>query len=72
MLFGKKKTVTLTISEMHCERCAAKVEKALKELGCKAAIDLAAGKAEVTAPEKLSNADIADAVTNAGFPAKIA
>jgi len=72
MLFGKKKTVTLTISGMHCERCAAKVEKTLKELGCKAAIDLAGGKAEVTAPEKMDNATIADAVTKAGFPAQIA
>ncbi len=72
MIFGKKKTVTLTVSGMHCPRCQAKVEKALKDLGCKAVVDLAAGKATVTAPEKLSDAEITAAVTNAGFPAMIA
>ena len=71
MLFGKKKTITLTISGMHCPRCSAKVEATLKALGCKAVVDLAGGKAEVTAPEKLDNASIADAVTKAGFPAQI-
>ena len=34
--FGKKKTLTLRISGMHCAHCSAKVEKTLKELGCKA------------------------------------
>ena len=71
MLFGKKKTITLTISGMHCPRCSAKVEKTLNDLGCKAVVDLANGKAEVTAPEKLDNTAIADAVTKAGFPAQI-
>ena len=68
MLFGKKKTITLTISGMHCPRCQAKVEKVLKELGCQAEVDLANGKATVRAPEKLDNAKIAEAVTTAGFP----
>ena len=72
MLFGKKKTLTLRISGMHCAHCSAKVEKVLKELGCKAVIDLEKGTAEVTAPEKLENAAIAEAVTKAGFPANIA
>jgi len=71
MLFGKKKTLMLSISGMNCQHCSAKVEKTLKELGCKAIIDLASGKAEVTAPEKLDNTAIADAVTKAGFPTKV-
>ncbi len=71
MVFGKKKTVVLAISGMHCERCAAKAEKALKELGCKAVVELAAGKATVTAPEKLNNQEIAAAVTRVGFPASV-
>jgi len=71
MLFAKKKTLTLRISGMHCAHCSAKVEKTLKELGCKAVVDLTAGKAEVTAPQNLDNADIAAAVTKAGFPAEV-
>lgn len=72
MLFEKKKKITLRVEGMHCDHCVAKVEKALKELGCKAEIDLAAGKAEVTAPQRLNDKDIAAAVTKAGFPAEIA
>ena len=72
MLFGKKKKITLIISGMHCAHCSAKVEKALKEIGCKAVIDLAKGTAEVTAPDKLDCNLIAAAVTNAGFPAVVA
>ncbi len=71
MLFGKKKTLTLSVSGMHCGHCSAKVEKVLKELGCKAEVDLEGAKATVTAPEKMSDADIADAVTKAGFPARV-
>lgn len=72
MLFEKKKRITLIISGMHCAHCSAKVEKVLKELGCKATVDLSKGTAEVTAPDKLDNAAIAAAVTNAGFPAVVA
>ena len=71
MIFGKKKTIILSIEGMHCAHCSAKVEKVLKELGCKAVVDLAGAKAEVTAPEKLANEDIAAAVTKAGFAAKV-
>ncbi len=71
MLFGKKKTITLSISGMHCGHCAAKVEKALAALGCKAVVDLDGAKATVTAPEKLTDAAIAEAVTKAGFPAEV-
>ncbi|MBE6599140.1 MAG: heavy-metal-associated domain-containing protein [Ruminococcaceae bacterium] len=71
MLFGKKKNITLSIEGMHCAHCSAKVEKVLKELGCRAVVDLAAGKADVTAPEKLTDAEIAEAVTKAGFPSRV-
>ncbi|MBE6568676.1 MAG: heavy-metal-associated domain-containing protein [Ruminococcaceae bacterium] len=72
MLFGKKKTVKLKIEGMHCPRCAEKVENALKALGCKAEIDVKLGKATVTCPEKVTDAQLTEAVTAAGFPAVIA
>ena len=72
MLFGKKKTVKLKIEGMHCNHCAAKVEAALKALGCKAEIDVKLGKAVVTCPEKVAEAELTAAVTAAGFPAVVA
>ena len=33
MLFGKKKTIDLLISGMHCEKCVEKVVKAVKAVG---------------------------------------
>lgn len=72
MLFEKKKTITLHVSGMHCAHCVAKVEKALKALGCKAEVSLEEGKATVTCPESLSAETIEEAVAKAGFPAKVA
>ena len=71
MLFEKKKKITLRVDGMHCAHCVAKVEKTLKELGCKADVNLASGKAEATAPQSLNDADIAAAVTKAGFPTEV-
>jgi len=71
MLFEKKKNVTLKVEGMHCGHCVAKVEKTLKELGCKANVSLDEGKAEVTCPQSMNETDIAAAVTKAGFPASV-
>lgn len=72
MLFEKKKKLTLRISGMRCEHCVAKVEKTLRKLGCKADVELASGKAEVSAPASLNETEIVAAVEKAGFSAEIA
>lgn len=67
MLFSKKKSLTLKISGMHCEKCSAKVEAALKAAGAKANVDLKLGRAAVTCPEKVDEADLVKAVEACGF-----
>ena len=71
MLFGKKKNLTLKIGGMHCVKCVAKVEAALKALGAKAAIDLKLGRAVVTCPDKLDVAELKKAVEALGFSCDI-
>ena len=71
MLFAKKKTVNLKITGMHCEKCAAKVENAIKALGGSAKIDLKLGRAEVKVPEKIGEAEIKAAVDALGFKAEV-
>ena len=61
MLFGKKKLVKLAIEGMHCSHCVAKVEAALKALGC---------NADVTCPESLDVDAIVKAISALGFTAK--
>ena len=70
MLFGKKKLVKLSIEGIHCSHCVAKVEAALKALGCKADIDLKLGRADVTCPEALDVGAILQAISALGFTAK--
>lgn len=65
-LFDKKKTVSLKIDGMHCEKCLAKVEAALRAFG-KAKVDLKLGEATLTCPEKISIEDIIKAVEALGF-----
>lgn len=67
MLFGKKKKLTLKIGGMHCEKCSAKVEAALKALDAKADIDLKLGRAIITCPEALDPAEMKKAVEALGF-----
>ena len=71
MLFQKKKIVKLKITGMHCEKCSAKVDNAIKALGGSAKIDLKLGRAEIKVPEKIADADIISAVDNLGFKAEI-
>lgn len=65
-LFDKKKTMELKIGGMHCQNCAAKVEKALSVLG-KASIDLKLGRATLVCPEKITPEDVKAAVEACGF-----
>ena len=67
MLFGKKKKINLKIEGMHCPKCVAKVETAMKNLGGKAEIDLKLGRAAITCPEKLDVTTIIAAVEALGF-----
>lgn len=67
MLFGKKSKYDLKIDGMHCEKCVARVEEALKALGGSARIDLKLGRASVTVPEKISADAVIAAVEALGF-----
>lgn len=71
MLFSKKKTLTLKIDGMHCEKCQAKVEAALKSAGAKAAVDLKLGRASVTCPEKLDADVLVKAIEALGFGCRV-
>jgi len=71
MIFGKKKTAVLRVSGMKCSHCAASVKSALEKIrGVTVEIDLDAGTATVQCPEKTDVADLAAAVTAAGFAAE--
>ena len=71
MLFAKKKKLTLKIDGMHCEKCSAKVDAALKAIGAKAEIDLKLGRASVVCAEKLDNAELIKAVEALGFDCRV-
>ena len=71
MLFEKKKKLTLKIDGMHCEKCSAKVDAALKAVGAKAEIDLQLGRASVVCAEKLDNAELIKAVEALGFSCRV-
>lgn len=59
----------LIVEGMSCKHCAARVEKALKEVaGVKSAVvDLENKSADVEADDSTSLKDLAHAVTNAGY-----
>ena len=67
--FGKK-TVLLKISGMHCPKCSAKVENAMKELGGNAKIDLKLGRAEVKLPKSVESSAAISAIEALGFGAE--
>jgi len=71
MLFEKKKKLTLKIEGLHCMKCVAKVEAALKAIGAKADIDLKLGRAAITCPAKLENEALIKAVADCGFTATV-
>ncbi|MBE6581141.1 MAG: heavy metal translocating P-type ATPase [Ruminococcaceae bacterium] len=70
MLFGKKEwiTTTLKVEGMMCGHCAAHVEKALLDLGAKAAVaDFEKGEVTVTALSKITAEMMSAAITAAGY-----
>ena len=69
-LFDKKKTVNMKIGGMHCEKCAAKVEAALKALG-KGSVDLKLGRASLVCPEKITADQIKASIEALGFTCEI-
>ena len=74
MLFDKTENVIISIEGMHCNHCKAKVENALKSVKGvkKIAVSLENSSAAVDyAAKKVTPVEIADAVTNAGFPATV-
>ena len=74
MLFAKKETVTLKVDGMHCVKCQARVENALKAVkGVKSvAVSLENGNATVEyAVGKTTPEALAAAVTAIGFAARV-
>ncbi len=67
MLFGKKVSYNLKIDGMHCEKCVARVENAVKALGGSAKVDLKLGRAAVTLPEKVNFDAVREAIEALGF-----
>lgn len=70
MLFSKKeqKTTVLHVEGMMCEHCAAHVEKALLGIGVKSAtVSLEEKTVTVKAKESITEADMAAAITAAGY-----
>jgi Cu+-exporting ATPase len=62
---------TLRVQGMHCDQCAARVEKALQELaGVTAEVAFSDGTARINHPESVSLADLQDAVKAAGYAAQ--
>ena len=57
----------MNVEGMSCGHCAARVEKALAELGASAKVDLAAKTVDIEAPENVTEQAMRDAVKNAGY-----
>ena len=63
---------TLKVTGMHCDNCAARVEKALQELdGVSAEVSFSDGTARVSHPDSISVTDLQDAVKSAGYAAEL-
>ncbi len=70
--FLKKKDVVLDVEGMMCEKCAARVKKALEAVrGVSAEVDLAGKCVKAAVPASLDPETLAKAVTEAGYPAKV-
>ncbi len=61
-------TKTMEISGMHCENCAGKVADAINGIdGAVAKVNLKKGTAKVSYDRELDDADLKNAVGNAGY-----
>jgi copper chaperone CopZ len=67
-------TLSLKVSGMHCGNCVAKVERALKAVpgAYGATVDLEGGSAEVTFNGQVPPDRFVEAVTSAGYRARVA
>jgi heavy metal translocating P-type ATPase len=64
-------TKTMKIEGMMCAHCSGRVEKALNALeGVSATVDLAAGTASITLTGSVTDQQLMDAVTDAGYEVK--
>ena len=62
------RTMTVTIDGMHCERCVSMVQNSLISVDGVDFADISVGKAEVRfLPQLVSEADIAQAITESGY-----
>lgn len=67
------KSATLTIDQMHCQNCVTKVTTALKAVSGAEIKQVTIGSAEVAFdPAKTTPQGLVQAVSSAGFPARIA
>lgn len=66
-------TKTLSVEGMMCQHCAAHVKKALEAIpGVTAEVKLETKQAVVTLTQPVEDAALEQAVTAAGYPAKVA
>jgi Cu+-exporting ATPase len=64
--------VDLQISGMTCSSCVATIERSLNKVpGAKATVNLATESAHILVPRGTRNKDLIDAVTSAGYKAKL-
>ena len=70
---GSIRDIELSIGGMTCAACAARVEKKLNGLGDEviAAVNVATGRAMITAPAVVSPHALITAVQNAGYTAQV-
>ncbi len=73
-MFDKTESTVVAVNGMHCNHCKGKVENTLKALkGVKKyTVSLEAASATVEyIPKKITPAEIASAITNAGFESAV-
>ncbi len=74
MLFEKSENTVISVEGMHCNHCKGKVEATLKALKGVKKFEVSLENASASVaylPSKISPADIANAVTKAGFPSNV-
>ncbi|WP_083888006.1 MULTISPECIES: heavy metal translocating P-type ATPase [Nocardia] len=70
---GVRRQVELSIAGMTCASCPPRIERRLGKLdGVVATVNFATGKAEVSYPDTVSESDVIDAVSEAGYTATVA
>ncbi|MDH4395520.1 MAG: heavy-metal-associated domain-containing protein [Limnobacter sp.] len=65
-------TIELTVEKMKCGGCAANVERAVKGQDAQAQVQIDLPTKKVTVQTALLPAQVADLITQAGYPASVA